>query len=256
MSNVQLSRKLAESRDTTGQLRKILREHSKDIQNMMPAKVVSYDRGKNRATVEILVNETRTNGELVERAQLASVPVVQMGSGGFVLSFPMNAGDLGWIKANDRDISTFLQNLSMSSQNTFRTHSFSDGVFFPDNVKTPANASGDDSQNVVLQSSNGSVKISLSGEDIVIQGVENILLKAKKVDIDAEETTVKKNLTIEGDVTFQGSAVAEDGFDVSGGFTVSSGSVNLGGSRPVAGVGDTTSDGATITSGSSTVTIP
>ena len=147
--------------DLTGSLNFVIEKALKSTDDMLPAMVVAFDRTKNRMTVKPLINLITTGGQRVSRAMLASVPVLQIGGGGFVLNFPFKPGDLGWIKSNDRDISLFLQSYSESAPNTKRIHSFEDAVFIPD-VMRGWTIAGEDESGVVLQSLDGSVKVSLT----------------------------------------------------------------------------------------------
>jgi hypothetical protein len=138
-----------------------------NVDGMLPAKVVAYDRTKNRVQVQLLIALVATDGTNISRAQIASLPVLVLGGGGFLINFNLNPGDLGWVIANDRDISAFLQSYSESAPNTVRKHSFSDGLFIPD-VMTNYTIASEDSSNMVIQNSDGSVKISLGSEKIKI----------------------------------------------------------------------------------------
>jgi phage baseplate assembly protein gpV len=108
-----------------------------------------------------------TSDTTIKRAQLASIPVYQYGGGDFILSFPLKAGDLGWIKANDRDISIFLQSYANSAPNTIRKKSFSDALFYPDVMRGYIIA-GEDANNAVLQNISGTVKVSLGADKIKV----------------------------------------------------------------------------------------
>jgi len=88
-----------------------------------------------------------------------------MSGGGFLLSFPIKSGDMGWIKANDQDMSLFFQSGEASPGNTQRMHSFEDGVFIPDLMRGWTIDSVDQ-ENAVLQSLDGTVKLSLSTDTI------------------------------------------------------------------------------------------
>lgn len=131
-----------------------------DIDDMLPAVVVAYNRTKNRAQVQPLISMVTTRGTVLKRAQLVSIPVWQDGGGGALLSFNLNAGDLGWIKSNDRDISLFKQTFQQSIPNTKRKHSFSDAIFLPDNM-TGYTIAPEDNGNAVFQTNDGTVKIAL-----------------------------------------------------------------------------------------------
>ena len=117
-----------------GIIKFILTKWLQKTDDMLPATVISYDRVTNRATVQPLISVVTTLNTIIQRGALASIPVYQYGCGGFVWSAPMQQGDLGWIKANDRDISNFLKFLQNSTPNTGRLHNFSNGMFFPDTM--------------------------------------------------------------------------------------------------------------------------
>jgi hypothetical protein len=154
-----------------------------NINGMLPAQVISYDRDTNRAEVQILLTILTTDGSQVPRPKVASVPVIIMGGGGFVLSFPLKPGNLGWILANDRDISAFLQNYTQSPPNTNRIKNFSDGVFIPD-VMTGTTFAGSDSDAFVLQSLDGLTKISISDTEINIVSPTQININSPAISID------------------------------------------------------------------------
>lgn len=131
-----------------------------NMDDMLPAKVIAYDRATNRAQVQPLIVMVDTLGNQVQRAQIASLPVLQIGGGGFVVSFPIKTGDLGWIKANDRDISLFKANYEQAAPNTQRKHSFEDALFIPDSFMQDVIIDPEDAENLVIQNLDGTVKIS------------------------------------------------------------------------------------------------
>lgn len=170
----------ADDGDLIGTFRHILGKFLQGVDDMLPAQVISYDRSTNRAVVQPLVMLLTTDNKTVHRPAVASVPVIQYGGGGFVVSAPIKAGNLGWIKANDRDISLFLQSFKNSAPNTIRKHSFSDAVFIPD-VMTGYTIDGADTDNLVIQSLDGSTKISV--------GDAGIKLIASSVEIESDTLT-------------------------------------------------------------------
>ncbi len=130
------------------------------LDDMLPAQVIAYNRTKNLAQVQILVPIVDTLGNVTARAQVASIPVMQMGGGGFMLNFPVRAGDLGFIKSNDRDISIFKQTGVQSPPNTKRLHSFEDAAFIPVAFFNFVIAASD-TTNVTLQSLDGTTRFSM-----------------------------------------------------------------------------------------------
>lgn len=154
------SRDPANDDSLLGMARQILDKFLQQIDDCLPARVVSYDRTANRARVVPLVKLLTTDNRQVGRAQIAAVPVMQFGGNGVALSFDLKAGDLGWIKANDRDISLILQAYKDNAPNTLRKHSFQDAVFIPD-VMHGLTIAGEDAHNAVLQTLDGSVKVAI-----------------------------------------------------------------------------------------------
>lgn len=162
------SRNPADNDTIVGMLRLVLGKFLQGVDDMLPARVLAYDPGSNRAQVQPLINSVTTDKQIVQRAQVASVPVMQFGAGGFVMRFPVKTGDLGWIKANDRDISLFKNKYAQTAPNTQRKHSFEDGVFIPDTMLNGFAIAGGDIDKAVIQSADGTIKITLGGGEINI----------------------------------------------------------------------------------------
>lgn len=160
--NAQPSRNPANSSgDIPGGMREIFAKFlQSSIDDMLPAKIVAYDRDTNRATIKPMIAMVATNGSNISRNQLASIPVLNIGGGGSILSFNLSPGDLGWIKANDRDIADFLKRYSESVPGTKRVHDFNNGLFIPD-VMTGYTIDEEDKENAVLQTLDGTVRVSL-----------------------------------------------------------------------------------------------
>jgi hypothetical protein len=97
-----------------------------------------------------------------------------LGGGGFVANFPLPAGSKGWIKAADRDISLYLQSGNAGAPNTKRMHTFSDGLFIPD-VGSGFTVASEDTTNAVIQSLDGSVKVSLGSTTIELKATTVIV---------------------------------------------------------------------------------
>jgi hypothetical protein len=161
------SRNPANNGSLVGAINVAMEKRMQYTDNMLPARVIKYDRAANRVQVQPMIRLVSTSGDLISRGQIASVPVLQLAGGGFMLSFPLNPGDLGWIKSNDRDISLFLRGYTEQPPNTRRMHDFADSLFIPD-VMTGYNIAGEDSGNAVLQNLDGSVKIALFEDKIKI----------------------------------------------------------------------------------------
>lgn len=187
-----------------------------NLDDMLPAKVISYDDATNRATVQPLIMVGTTDGQKISRAGVFGVPVFRFGGGGFFMRFPIKPGDFGWLKANDRDTSLMFQRGGLEDwPNTERLHSFSDAMFFPDSLKGWA-ISGANANALVLQSLDGTVCLSMH---------------AGKVAIDAPLIEINGNVAITGDLvvtgdTGIGGALSNNGMNV--GFSHVHGGVQTG----------------------------
>lgn len=137
------------------------------LSNRLPGQVIAYDRTTNRAQVQILVPLVTTDNIVVPRAQLLSIPVQIDGGGGIFISFPLQTGDLGWVEANDRDISLFLQTYNSTTPNTYRKWNFADAKFTPDVMKGYI-INVEDSGAAVISTLDGTIRISVSETGVTI----------------------------------------------------------------------------------------
>lgn len=178
----------ADEDSLAGVFRTVLTKFLQQTDDMLPAVVIAYDRVKNRATVHPQVMMGTTDGSKVSRAQIAEVPVLNIGGGGFVLSFPIKPGDFGWIKASDRDISLFLQGLQEEWPNTKRMHSFQDGLFIPDVMKAWT-LDGADQERAVLQSTDGATRIAIGADTVEITTSGAFKVTAASIDLNSGTLT-------------------------------------------------------------------
>ena len=162
-----LGRDPANQGSLAGTFRDIYRKLLQNTDDCLPAKIISYDRDNNTAQVQPLIAVVATDQTLISRPQVAEVPVIAIGGGGFCLNFPLNPGDLGWIKANDRDISNYIRTQQEARPQTKRYHKFADGLFFPD-VLNNYTIAAEDANAVVLQSLDSLTKLSLNNDGRVI----------------------------------------------------------------------------------------
>lgn len=154
------SRNPADNGSMVGAMNVVLTKFLQGIDDMLPAQIVAYNRTTNMAQVQPLITIVNTDDTQLQRSPVMSVPVAQWGGGGFMVNFPCKANDLGFIKASDRDISIFKQAWGMSPPNTARKHSFSNSIFIPLALVNFVIAASD-SENLVIQSLNGSIRFSM-----------------------------------------------------------------------------------------------
>lgn len=195
----------------SGILEEVLKNYSLNLENVLPAVVVSHDRATNTVVVTPAINMIGTDGEPIQRANL-TLPVHVFGGGGIVISAPLQAGDTGWIIASDRDITLFKQSLKVSNPNTYRTHKFAFGFFMPDKIKGFTVQSGDDSA-FLIQTLDGSTRIALSDGLVKIKTGGDIQADCSSLTITASSCKITGETEITGNTTITGT------LDVSGAIT-------------------------------------
>lgn len=167
----------------TGAFEEVLKNFSMNLEGCIPAIVKSYDRATNKAVVQPAINMISTDGTPIERSDL-EMEVLNLCGGGVVLSFPLRAGDTGWIIACDRDTSLFKQNMNVSIPNTYRRHKYGFGFFIPDRI-TKINVSEEDKENFVIQTTDGTTKISVGNSGIKLETTKNVDVNASAVNVSA-----------------------------------------------------------------------
>jgi len=190
-----------------GMLKQFMGKALQNTDDCMPAKVIAFDRVSNIATVQPMIKIVATNGESLNRAQIASVPVFQCGGGGFMLNFNLKAGDLGWIKATDRDMSLYLQGGTEQEPNTHRMHSFNDGFFIPD-ILSGFTIDGEDMENAVWQTLDGTVRIALWPDRVKVTA-PRVVIESPIVEVNATSsvtlttptTHMTGDLQVDGNIT-------------------------------------------------------
>lgn len=164
-ANANPSQDPADMDSLKGAFRLAFRKLMQGTDGMLPAKVIAATADRKYVTVQPMIAVVATDNTVTQRAQITQVPVLQMGGGDYVLSFPVAAGDLGWIIANDRDISAYLQTNEATPPNTGRFKNFSDAIFVPDKARQWTLAGGD-ADAAVWQLLDGSVRIALKAGEI------------------------------------------------------------------------------------------
>lgn len=176
----------------------------KAMQNLdccLPAKIITYDRLTNRASVEPQYQVTATSGDTTQMSLIEGIPVLLIGSNTAFISFDLKEGDLGWIIANDQDISLFLQSYQSSPGNTKRMHSFSDAFFIPDLMKDYYLSSLDET---AIQTKEGTTYITIS-EGRIDLACGAVFTTVAEVDLTGEKdlTIAKGSLAKSGENYFR-----------------------------------------------------
>lgn len=164
-----------------GVIKLAFKKFQQQTDDMIPARVVALDRKNNRVTLQPMIKVVGTDGTEMDRAQVVSVPVYRPGGGGFHISFPIKEGDIGYLKAMDRDVSLWRQGYEDRPPNTQRMKSFEDGLFFPDQAK-PWAPEEMDLNGAVISSTDGSVRIVLDNGEARITAPKLTINASEGVD--------------------------------------------------------------------------
>lgn len=210
----------ADSGFATG-MRKLMELHGMGTENLIPAKVVSYDRAKNTAKVQPMLMLVDVNDNTRLRNPISGIPVFSFGGGGFHINFPLKPGDLGWILAADRDISLFLKNLDVARPTTMRQHKFSDSWFIPD-VFRQYTVNGADTDSMVIQTTDGTTRIAIKPGEITITAPSTVKIDTPLTtitgDVVIQKTlTVNDNTILKKNLTVTGMTAVNGGFNATGG---------------------------------------
>mgnify|MGYP003648961131 FL=1 len=168
----------------------VLDKFKQSMQTRLPCVVTAVNKAKNSVSVIPLINMVLADGSSLRRAIIVGVPIQHLSAGGFIIHLPIKVGDYGYIRSCDRDISLFKQSFKESTPNTKRKITFEDSIFIPDTINyNNYTIDNEDDNNLVIQSFDNSVKISL--------GINNLKIKAPTINIEG-------NVNIAGNVSTTG----------------------------------------------------
>jgi hypothetical protein len=165
-----------------------------DIATELPAEVVDFDPATQTATMRVLY-KPRFNGQEVAFPDLLEVPVDQPRASGFAVTQPIKPGTQGMIRFTGRDQDNWYLEDGAQPSASARSHSYSDGRFYP-GAHPKAKAMGgydnenaffgtDDHKNGVRVSPDGRVAIEGQGESLMA------ILSELLTILSAEDTNVQ-----------------------------------------------------------------
>lgn len=177
------------------------------IHTGMPGIIVSYDPGTMTATVQPALQgiSTEINGtrKAVDISPIYDVPVHFPGGGGFLLTFPVKAGDECWLKFSERSLDNWHQQGGTQLPSDWRMHDINDAVCevgvrsqpqvpgggssTARNAGTPISGSTTqlrtDDGTTVIDLDGPNQTITLKSKDVKIVATNSVTITAPKVDI-------------------------------------------------------------------------
>ncbi len=160
------------------------------LQTCIPA-IVKEVRDRNTVIVLPAVQQSNSDWDAVDWAEI-KLPVYSPLGSGITMSFPLTAGDTGWIIAGDLDPSLFFQDVSApAKQAFFDRHKYIYGFFIPTNLGQYSLSTEDGVWTIT--SLDGKTKIEL-GEGINLETDKALKIKGNNVSIESSGN----NVTIDG----------------------------------------------------------
>lgn len=170
-----------------------------EINVAMPATIVSYNAGNQRATVKPSLAKRLSNGNTLQAPQIVNVPVcfpvADVGGNKAMITLPMKAGDGVLLVFSQRSIENWLDG-SKGSPDDPRMFDLSDAFAIPScNAKSPAA----DAENLSIQYGSGSIKITPSGD---------VLIDSPNVTVKCPTTTFNGDIQLNGSMAASGNVSA------------------------------------------------
>jgi len=183
-------------------LRESLDGRQAEIWTGMPGIIQSFDPAKRTCVVQpaIMAQVMKPDNTFVWEALplLLDCPVIFPGGGGFVLTFPLKAGDEVFVNFGNRCIDQWYQSGGIQIQAELRMHSLSDGFVLAGVSSLPNVQPAISTANVQLRSDDGSTFVELTPAG-------NARLQAPgNVDIDAGGNA---DVTADGSITLNAPVV-------------------------------------------------
>lgn len=122
---------MGEARTLTEAMRTAIEGALLETRTCTPVEVQSYDATSQRATVVPLLKRKTAAGEVIESKPVANVPVLHLRAGGFCITLPVAAGDVGLLLCSDRSLDLWKEQGGKVDPQSGRHHSMDDGVFLP-----------------------------------------------------------------------------------------------------------------------------
>ena len=161
-------------------IKQLMSTVKKELEVSIPC-VITAVISRQKVTVKPLIKVVDKSGNTYSRDVIEGIPVFALGTSNMVVSMPVAVGDKGWLQANDRDLSLFLQSFEESEPPTNRMHSFSDGLFVPDAMNDYTIAE-EDAGALVIQTSDGTNKITMDATKTrVVNGTVDITIEGGAV---------------------------------------------------------------------------
>lgn len=155
------------------------RELENRLRVACPGIIQAFNAKEQTVTVRLAIREKRVKSDGTEEwldvPLLADVPVVFPRAGGYVLTFPVKAGDECLVVFGDACMDAWWQSGGVQNQIDCRRHDLSDGYAILGPWSQPRTITGYSTHSAQLRNESGSAYIELSGDTVnIVAGTVNI----------------------------------------------------------------------------------
>lgn len=159
-----------------------------ELWTALPGIVESVDFAKNTCVVQPAIQgvfrQKDGTTKKVTMPLCLDVPISWPTGGGLTLTFPLKKGDEGQLIFNSRCIDAWWQNGDVQPQAEFRFHDLSDACFYAGIRSQPRKLAAVSQTAAELRIDDGTVKVSLSPDEMDVQVTTDVTAKFTKTTID------------------------------------------------------------------------
>lgn len=191
---------------------------SNDLRVAMPGIIQSFDASKCTAVIQpaIRAQVTAEDGttKWVDYPLLLDCPVVFPRGGGFVLTFPIKAGDECAVIIADRCIDAWWQSGGTQNQVELRMHDLSDAFCLPGPRSVPNVEGGISTTDVQLRSVDGTAHVSIKANkdvDVLTPGTALVTAATATLNASVQANITAPIIALTGRVQIHGSVETDGG---------------------------------------------
>ena len=174
-------------------LQQVIDNSLKEVHTCLPGKIVSFDTSTQIAEIQPLIKRKFIDDDIRDLPLCINCPVMFPRGGGFIITFPVQAGDECLVMFSERALDTWLQSGDTQTPLDTRRHSLSDAIAVLGLYSQPNKLGSFHSSGIELKNDAGTTYFRLDDSGITIKG----------------------NVDIDGDVDITGDNTANN-FDSSG----------------------------------------
>ncbi len=161
--------------------RDLLRAARMDIHTALPGIIQAFDAARMTCSVQIAIRgaivQPSGQAQAVDLPLLVDCPVVFPGGGGYVLTYPLKAGDECLVVFSERCIDAWWQSGGVQAAAEYRLHDLSDGFVIPGPRSQPHVVTGSvDMIGAEFRRDDGTVRIKLTTNGVEITAPGNVIV--------------------------------------------------------------------------------